>query len=1226
MRYVSDLVGNPTQQLWTWGSGALIGSAVVLLLAWVLWRICESRLSPRFGFWLFFLVLLKPFVQVELPVPGYLAAWIPGSTPETVVVSRDLSAVRDTASQRFIHSESAATDSFSAMPLGNTNLQTGTGKILRASRNPTASEDSPHSSKLESDSGMIRGASAWPWKELVGVAYCLSVVLLLFRFLYQQLQWKRGMLAARVIGTTELNIELSPLLQITKIRDAIQVVELDGITSPAITGTRRPVLVLPAQLWRTLSTEQLKWIILHELAHVYRKDSVIQIFQRCLLILQFWNPVAWGAYYFMNRCREDDCDDLALHWSEQNTLSAGEAFMSVVKYAAEASWPVEANSSGAIALFSSSSASNRGCRRRLKRLLDDGRKLRVKHGWKSYGLLAFAWIALLPNIRLVAVAQEKLQAKSAATISGSSSGVFELRVVAPNGQAVPHADVAIRSSPKQEWVVLAGEQFDAPNSRIARTDEDGVLRVQFSGKERNSVSFSIFSAGFAPYWANWSMQERNESLPESYTAVLDAGISIGGVIVDEAGNAIENAEIHAHVEFKKRPEDQRQLGVGKTYQTDSKGRWRIDTVPANQPSVNVTVTHPEFMPTSTKLEADKYLLAKNAEPSATLTIDRGLTVSGLVSDTNGAPIPNALVRTKLRNETLEATTNDLGEYQLLRCAEGSTAIAVTATGFAPEFKDVNIQPNLPSLDFTLPPGKTIRVRVTDAEGRPIARTRMFFQRWRDKTDFDYALGNTHLYTDENGIWEWNSAPEDALKFDVCPPESMQIVGQWIVAGDEEYHYVATPLLTIIGAVLDAETREPIKEFRVTPGNRWPGRAEPFWHERDAFQGKNGSFETVIRRVDGTQLLTISAVGYAPVTSRDIQWDEGQLELEFALQKAPDVLISILRPDGAPAPGAEAAIAVGSTQIVVSDGKLNSSTYAERIISDAAGRLNLGARTEPIGLVIVDDSGYAEAFYDPEQPIVAPVTLVAWGQVEGNLMIADGMGADQEIVLNLDHQQEFGGLARLRHENKVMTNAAGDFKFTQVLPVSANIGINVITHASHRGHTTAMSHRRVINIQPGETTHIQLGGKGHTVKGKLLPPAIATEPVDWEFSRVTIKNAIGLSPPIPYPAELETGGQRADWFRKWRSTPAALPWLADAQAYELRQSASVRYMCGVESDGRFVIHDLPPGAYRFNFELDFPGKNFGPLMGKKMEFTFSIEADDHQRTIVDLGELQVQNPD
>ncbi|GAB5403381.1 MAG: hypothetical protein Aurels2KO_16120 [Aureliella sp.] len=1221
---ISELASYVSKPLLSWGVSALIGSFMVLLVSIVLWRICENRFSPRLGFWLFFLVMIKPLVPISYSLPDYLAVWIPGEIAQRVLVVGDLAPQTGTEMLEQAASLNTTDLVYSTVqppPAAEGQSLAAADERVESRRDQVKHVDSVPAA-LHVGSGLETSISAWDWRNVLGAIYVMAVVMLASQFFLQQLKYGRKIRNARTIPADELNVDVSELCRVAYQSRVIRVVELAGISSPAIWGARKPTLVLPAQLWRTLSADQLKWIALHELAHVYRRDGVIQFFQRLLLILQFWNPFVWVAYYFANRCREDDCDDLALHWSERNAVSAGEAFMSVVRYAKNQYLRIPNNSPAAVALFSGSS--RKSCIRRMKRLLDADRQLHVRNGLKVYLTLIVACILLLPGVRTVALAQDTLSASSALGDSGLAASTFEIQIVDADGQAIPHADVEIRSNPKRKWNVISGTfQREGAYGQFTRADENGVIAVELPEEKLKTVSFSIFAAGFAPYWASWSKLERVESLPSRFTVTLDAGKSVGGVIVDEEGNFIEKAQIHPNVEYKKRADDNRQLSVGKKYMTDAKGRWRVDTIPADKPSVYVTVTHPDFMPTSTKLDMSQFQLVGKEVASKVIRLSRGLTLAGIVSDENGNPISGAIVRTRLRNEILESTTDAQGEYRLPRCAEGSTAVAVTANGFGPEVQDVNVQPGLSPVNFVLPPGQHIRVRVTDADGKAVARTRMFFQRWRDRRNFADQLGMMFEYTDENGIWECNSAPDDALVFDICPPGSMQIVNQSLVARDEEYHFVASPLLTIDGAVVDEKSRQPISSFRVTPGDRWVGRDEPFWHDREAFEGTNGSFEAVFGRVDGTKVLTINASGYAPLTSRDIHWDEGRLEMEFALKKAPDIIARVLQPGGLPAAAAEAALGVGDTQIVISDGKFSTSTFSKRVISDDAGQLNLGAQTEPLGLVIVHATGYAETVIDPTETTIKPITLVAWGKVEGHLHVAEAIGARREIVLNYNQREGLGSLARVRHENRVTTTATGEFRFEHVLPVSASIGINVKTHVTRSGHTSAQSHRRVIAIEPGQMTRIELGGTGHSVKGKLLAPVDTKEVVDWEFSRITIKNAIGISPPIPYPDELKTQGERSDWFQKWRLTPAATLWRARASAYSERRNSQIRYMCGVENDGTFRIDDLPSGAYTFDFELDFPGKSWGPNLGT-LEFHFSIDADDGQRTTVDLGELQVQN--
>jgi bla regulator protein BlaR1 len=63
---------------------------------------------------------------------------------------------------------------------------------------------------------------------------------------------------------------------------------------------------------KTLKSEQLRYIFLHELAHYKRKDIAINWLMQVLLILHWFNPVLWYAYRRMREDQEIACDALAL--------------------------------------------------------------------------------------------------------------------------------------------------------------------------------------------------------------------------------------------------------------------------------------------------------------------------------------------------------------------------------------------------------------------------------------------------------------------------------------------------------------------------------------------------------------------------------------------------------------------------------------------------------------------------------------------------------------------------------------------------------------------------------------------------------------------------------------------------------------------------------------------------------------------------------------------------
>ncbi len=82
--------------------------------------------------------------------------------------------------------------------------------------------------------------------------------------------------------------------------------------------------------------------------------------------------------------------------------------------------------------------------------------------------------------------------------------------------------------------------------------------------------------------------------PRSIHRRVGSGLVGGGILVDRAGNPVEGVKIHPSIEFKKRPGDRRQLGVGRNLKTDAAGHWRFDSVPASKPDVFVEIDHPDY--------------------------------------------------------------------------------------------------------------------------------------------------------------------------------------------------------------------------------------------------------------------------------------------------------------------------------------------------------------------------------------------------------------------------------------------------------------------------------------------------------------------------------------------------------------------------------------------------------------------------------------------------------
>jgi beta-lactamase regulating signal transducer with metallopeptidase domain len=116
---------------------------------------------------------------------------------------------------------------------------------------------------------------------------------------------------------------LDPLLQNTLAEfDSSRTVTLcvsDDLRVPTAIGFTKPLVVIPAWTMRELSTLELNAILLHELAHLRRRDDWTNLIQKIVGALLFFHPAVWWIEKKLALEREMACDDLVL--AETQTTS-----------------------------------------------------------------------------------------------------------------------------------------------------------------------------------------------------------------------------------------------------------------------------------------------------------------------------------------------------------------------------------------------------------------------------------------------------------------------------------------------------------------------------------------------------------------------------------------------------------------------------------------------------------------------------------------------------------------------------------------------------------------------------------------------------------------------------------------------------------------------------------------------------------------------------------------
>ena len=82
--------------------------------------------------------------------------------------------------------------------------------------------------------------------------------------------------------------------------------------TPVSCGVRHPRIFFPQAQLQTLTDNELEHILMHELAHIKRRDVAVALLTMVLQIIYWFHPLVWFAFFKMRQDRETACDELVL--------------------------------------------------------------------------------------------------------------------------------------------------------------------------------------------------------------------------------------------------------------------------------------------------------------------------------------------------------------------------------------------------------------------------------------------------------------------------------------------------------------------------------------------------------------------------------------------------------------------------------------------------------------------------------------------------------------------------------------------------------------------------------------------------------------------------------------------------------------------------------------------------------------------------------------------------
>lgn len=158
---------------------------------------------------------------------------------------------------------------------------------------------------------VISRPARFDWRRAMIAVWLAGALLLVLRVVVAHVLLTRRLRCAPTAEAGVLAL-LDDCRRAMRLRAHVPVIATDAVGGPALFGFFRPRLLVPPAMLRKLSHDDLRFVFLHELAHIKRRDTLLAVPLSLAAALHWFNPFVWFA---LSRCRferELACDALVL--------------------------------------------------------------------------------------------------------------------------------------------------------------------------------------------------------------------------------------------------------------------------------------------------------------------------------------------------------------------------------------------------------------------------------------------------------------------------------------------------------------------------------------------------------------------------------------------------------------------------------------------------------------------------------------------------------------------------------------------------------------------------------------------------------------------------------------------------------------------------------------------------------------------------------------------------
>ncbi len=358
---------------------------------------------------------------------------------------------------------------------------------------------------------------------------------------------------------------------------------------------------------------------------------------------------------------------------------------------------------------------------------------------------------------------------------------------------------------------------------IGGDDEDEAEEVEVEANENGEIELTEIEPNKdltlvvgGPYWAKRRLQVAALDPGEERDlgeVILSPGILLSGRILGPDGKGVADAQISLQdrnqanefgMVFGNAPGATRADAT-----TDEDGNFAIEGVRVGEYTLDANAHG--FVRASTSLN----LVEGRPDHSVDLHLATGASVSGVVRNQNGKPLPDArvvLVRSRgfstyqwNHERILDKGTpvNEDGSFELSGLgSEGKWRIAAAAPGYA-RGRSENVSPGA-KMEVLLDPRMSLTGTVHDDAGNPVEGAQLRMMAKSADRNRDY-FNRTNATTDENGAFVFDELKEGTFRLDVtCPAGVLEIDEVEVTANSEPLKLTLPKTQALAITVTDAD--------------------------------------------------------------------------------------------------------------------------------------------------------------------------------------------------------------------------------------------------------------------------------------------------------------------------------------------------------------------------------------------------------------------------------------